>query len=73
MRILIGSRELAAEIDHMTTALAIQDMQLDKIREVRSIINQLIAYSGEAISMDSTTLAKSIVNKLNDALGDTDD
>lgn len=51
-----------------------QAAQIERVREARSMINRIIANAERGVDLgDPATLAKSIVNKLNNALGDTDD
>lgn len=51
-----------------------QAEQIERVREARSMINRIITAAEGGVDLgDPATLAKSIVNKLNDALGDTDD
>lgn len=63
-RLLSGAEEAAIE----------RAEQIERVREARSMINRIIANAERGVDLgDPVTLAKSIVNKLNDALGDTDD
>ena len=63
-RLLSGAEEAAIE----------RAEQIERVREARSMINRIIANAERGVDLgDPVTLAKSIVNKLNEALGDTDD
>ena len=63
-RMLVDAEEAAIE----------RAEQIERVREARSMINRIIANAERGVDLgDPVTLAKSIVNKLNDALGDTDD
>lgn len=64
--------ELAAMAPDLASTVIAQAEQLEKVRQIRSTLNQLISV-GDCISATPEELAKSIVNKLNDALGDTND